>query len=87
MSHKGKEPGPWAPAPGSEESHGEAGDGRKSSPPASSAQILPLIGGRAWRRRRGLESLRDLADRFARTHYRREPGLLAALPEDRREGA
>jgi hypothetical protein len=41
---------------------------------------------REWRRARGLLSLRDLADDYRASHFVREPGLLAALPEDLREG-
>ncbi|MEA1052465.1 hypothetical protein U5801_22045 [Lamprobacter modestohalophilus] len=39
----------------------------------------------AWRRGRGLLTLRDLADEHRRQHGCR-PGLLAALPTDRLEG-
>ena len=39
----------------------------------------------AWRRARGLLTLRDLADEYRRQHWCR-PGLLAALPTDRLEG-
>jgi len=38
----------------------------------------------AWRRARGLLTLRDLADEYRRQHWCR-PGLLAALPTDRLE--
>ncbi|WP_323684116.1 hypothetical protein [Lamprobacter sp.] len=38
----------------------------------------------AWRRARGLLTLRDLADEHRRQHWCR-PGLLAALPTDRLE--
>ena len=53
-----------------------------------SAAIIPLhpIGGLAWRRARGLLTLRDRADRYAETHYARDPRLIAALPEDRISG-
>jgi hypothetical protein len=36
----------------------------------------------AWRRERGLMSLRDLADEYRRSRWCR-PGALAALPTDR----
>lgn len=39
----------------------------------------------AWRRARGLLTLRDLADEHRRQHWC-HPGLLAALPTDRLEG-
>ena len=59
---------------------------RKSSP----SNVIRLdryrpmqLGGPAWRRARGLLSLRDLADDYRKTHYVRRPGLLAALPTDR----
>lgn len=39
----------------------------------------------AWRRARGLLTLRDLADEHRRQHWCR-PGLIAALPTDRLEG-
>jgi len=39
----------------------------------------------AWRRARGLLTLRDLADEHRHQHWCR-PGLLAALPTDRLEG-
>lgn len=40
---------------------------------------------RAWRRARGLLTLRDLADEYRRTHRLRHPALLAPLPCDRLE--
>jgi hypothetical protein len=45
-----------------------------------------VVGGPEWRRLRDLPSIRDEADKWERTHYRRDPLLLAALPEDRRRG-
>jgi len=51
------------------------------------APVIPLHrpGTLAWRRARGLLTLRDRADRYAATHFARDPRLIAALPEDRRK--
>lgn len=40
---------------------------------------------RAWRRARGLLSVRDLAETYRREHFIRHPAMLAPLPCDRRE--
>jgi hypothetical protein len=51
----------------------------------ASSAVVPIrsaLGGRAWRRRRGLQSLSDLAAEYRARRFVREPGLLAPLPED-----
>ena len=48
-------------------------------------QITPIksaVGGPAWRRRRGLQTLADLAREYRARRYCREPGMLAPLPDD-----
>ena len=60
-----------------------------SAAPATSAPVIPLsfarrIGGPAWRRLRGLQTLKDLEAAYLATHYFRDPALIAPLPEDRR---
>lgn len=81
-------------APGRHPGSGQAKDCVDNSTPsltpqATGAPVIPItyarrVGGPAWRRLRGLQTVKDLVDAYLATHVYRDPALIAPLPEDRR---